>query len=62
MFGEELLDLLGLCAFRLSAMIWISLACGWCATSSARKATNSGLVWWAAVFAVSSPVRVLSAA
>lgn len=38
-----------LCAERLSAMTWIVRPAGWVATISCRKATNSALVWRAAV-------------
>src|SRR4029077_3595923 len=51
-----------LCADRLSAITWISLAAGWLTTMSARKATNSAEVCRAAVLPSTSPVLVLNAA
>ncbi len=45
MGGENSATALVLCAERLSAMTWICLPSGCVATTSARKATNSALVW-----------------
>lgn len=55
-------DTPGFMSERLSAMMWISLPAGWVATTSARNATNSALVWRLAVFPTMAPLVVSSAA